>query len=241
MSKEKVSKKRIWELDFIRGVAIIGVVFVHVMYDLTDIFRVDISLGPVFDAVQKYGSLIFIILSGICVTLGRRNIKRGLVVFASGCLISGATYLMVYLDMLAPYAKIDFGILSCLGACMLFYTIVKDANKWAVLGIGILFVGLGFLLKTVYFDTNYFAFLGIRSRNYSAGDYFPLLPNLGYFLIGSFVGKLAYKDKKTLFPAVNDQNPVLRFFSFLGRHSLWVYLAHQPIAYGILYLIFEIL
>ena len=242
MANEKqIGKKRIWELDFIRGVAIIGVVFVHVVYDLTSIFGMDFSLGPVFDAVQNYGSLIFIVLSGICVTLGRHNIKRGLVVLLCGGVITGVTYLMVHLQMLSKYAKIDFGILSCLGACMILYSLFKDANKWLVLACGAVFIALGFYVESVRFDHDYLFFLGLRSKYYAAGDYFPLLPNFGYFLVGAFIGVTAYKSKKTLIPFVKDTNPIVRFFGFLGRQSLWVYLIHQPLAYGVLYLIFEII
>ncbi|MBE6544384.1 MAG: DUF1624 domain-containing protein [Ruminococcaceae bacterium] len=240
-NNEITKKKRIWELDFIRGVAIIGVVFVHVVYDLNSIFRVNFDLGPVFDVIQEYGSLIFIVLSGICVTLGRHNIKRGLIVLGGGAIISGVTYFMVHMGMLSSYAKIDFGILSCLGCCMLFYSLVKDVNKYVLLAIGAVFIGLGFWTSRVYLDYDWLLALGLRSRSYYAGDYFPLLPNLGYFLWGSFIGKTAYKNKKTLIPAVNDQNIVIKAFSFLGRQSLWIYLAHQPIAYGVLYLIFEVI
>lgn len=240
-NNELKNKKRIWELDFIRGVAIIGVVFVHVVYDLNSIFGIKFDLGAVFDAVQEYGSLIFIVLSGICVTLGRHNIKRGLVVMGGGLIITAVTYFMIHMDMISQYAKIDFGILSCLGACMLFYSLVKNANKYVILAIGVLFTCLGFLVSRVFFDHDWLLFLGLRSRSYYAGDYFPLLPNLGYFLVGAFVGKTVYKNKKTLMPRVNDQNPVIRFFGFLGRQSLWIYLAHQPLAYGVLYLIFEVI
>lgn len=242
MSKNEVAKKkRIWELDFIRGVAILGVVFVHVVYDLNYIFGVDFDLGSVFDAVQNYGSLIFILLSGICVTLGRHNIKRGLIVLGGGIIITLSTYIMVYMNMISKYAKIDFGVLSCLGVCMIFYSLVKDANKYLVGAIGVVFIALGFWVANVYLDYNWLLILGLRSREYYAGDYFPLLPNLGYFLVGSLIGKMAYKEKKTLMPRVNDRNPIIRFFSFLGRQSLWIYLAHQPLAYGVLYLIFEVI
>ena len=105
----------------------------------------------------------------------------------------------------------------------------------------VVFIALGFMLKDYRVDGNYLAFLGIRSASYSAGDYFPLLPNFGYFLVGVFIGRTAYKNKKTLMPFVKDTNPIVRIFGFLGRQSLWVYMIHQPLAYGVLYLIFEII
>ena len=33
-------KKRIWELDAFRGICILGVVFVHFVYDLVELYRI---------------------------------------------------------------------------------------------------------------------------------------------------------------------------------------------------------
>ena len=72
---------------------------------------------------------------------------------------------------------------------------------------------------------------------FSSSDYFPLLPNFGYFLIGSAIGRLIYRKKETLLPKVNAQSPILRFLQFCGKHSLWIYLLHQPLLTGLFELI----
>ena len=48
-----------------------------------------------------------------------------------------------------------------------------------------------------------------------------------------------YKHKASLMPKVKGKNPILRFFCFCGKQSLWIYLLHQPILNGICYLITE--
>ena len=235
------NKKRIWELDVIRGIAIIGVVFIHVVYDLNYIFDKPVDFGPIFDFVQKYGSLIFILLSGICVTLGRRHIKRGLIVFAGGVIISVVTIVMINLKFLAPGAVIHFGILSLLGFSMIAYILFDKMNKYFLLVFGIIIAVIGIIIRNndIHVSTlnPFMLSLGLTPKDYYCGDFFPILPNFGYFLIGAFIGKTAYKNKKTLIPFVSERNIIVRIFSFLGRQSLWIYLAHQPAAYLILTLI----
>lgn len=236
-SNQNIKKKRIWELDVIRGIAIIGVVFVHTVYDLNYIFGVKFDLGPVFDFIQHYGSLIFIVLSGICITLGKHHLKRGLIVFGGGVIISAVTYGMVFIDMLSPYAAINFGILTLLGFSMIAYIPFSKLNKYLVLLFGVVFVVLGIIFESITVENPYLFPLGLTTSTYTSGDYFPIFPNFGYFLIGSFLGNTVYKKKTSLMPKVNDQNIIIKIFSFLGRQSLWIYLAHQPIVYLVLSLI----
>ena len=63
---------------------------------------------------------------------------------------------------------------------------------------------------------------------YSA-DFFPLLPNVGWFLLGAVLGRVLYKEKKTLFPKVPAEAFPIRFLSWCGRQSLFIYLLHQPV------------
>ena len=73
-------------------------------------------------------------------------------------------------------------------------------------------------------------------------DYMPLFPWLGVFLIGCVIGRTCYKDKKTLFAGRGKiMSAVSRPVEFIGRHSLIIYLVHQPLVYAILYVIFLII
>ena len=78
---------------------------------------------------------------------------------------------------------------------------------------------------------------GVPWEGFISSDYFPLLPNLGYFLLGSALGKTLYRKKESLLPKVNEKNILIRFFAGCGRQSLWLYLLHQPVLSGIFYLI----
>jgi len=64
-------------------------------------------------------------------------------------------------------------------------------------------------------------------------DYFPLIPWFGVFLIGAALGKTVYKSRRSLLP--RPPRPI--FINAAGRYSLWIYLVHQPVIMGVLYLL----
>jgi uncharacterized membrane protein len=69
-------------------------------------------------------------------------------------------------------------------------------------------------------------------------DYFPLLPWLGVVSLGLFAGKILYTDYKRRYYLPDlSQSLLTRTFGFLGRHSLLIYLIHQPIIIIVLYLL----
>lgn len=232
-------KKRIWELDALRGLCVLGMVIVHFVYDLVSLYRlVDWQIPAAFTFVQQWGGVLFLLISGISITLGRRHIKRGLIVFACGLICSAVTYGMYKLNMAGKSIIIYFGVLHCLGLCMLLWTAVKKLPSWAlgILGSVIVCVGL-WLMKGPLVDVPWLIPLGLRFPGFATSDYFPLLPYFGFFLLGAVLGKTIYRNKETLLPSVRENNPFIRFFRFCGKHSLWIYLLHQPLLSGIFYLI----
>jgi uncharacterized membrane protein len=133
---------------------------------------------------------------------------------------------------------IYFGVLHCLGVCMLLWPLMRKLNTWLLPIIGTLIVIYGLYIDAnVRVQTPFFVWLGFSYSGFQTSDYFPLLPNLGFFMIGIFLGKTIYKKKRSLLPKVNEKNPIIRFFCFCGKQSLWIYLLHQPVLNGICYLI----
>lgn len=252
-------KKRIWELDVFRGICILGMVLVHFVYDLVDMYGL-ISWnyeGTLFSYVKDWGGLLFILLSGICVTLGNNHVKRGLIVYGCGMLVGFVTVIMYLLGFAGRSIIIYFGALHCLGACMILWALFRKCPDWVLIPVGILLIGIGIYLRNHsltdiswlilgekaapdFYTSDYFRLLlglGVTYPGFSSSDYFPLLFNLGFFLLGAVVGRHRYATKETLFPKVNDQNIVIRILSFCGRQSLWIYMGHQPILSGICELI----
>lgn len=231
--------RRIWELDAFRGLCVLGMVAVHFVYDLIDLYRiVPWNYPDWFLVIMNWGGILFILISGICATLGRRSVRRGLIVVLCGLICTAATWGMYHFGFATKDIIIYFGVLHCLGTCMILWWLFKrlPTAALAVLGVAIAVAGL-FLWYTPVDASMYLVPLGIRPANFYSSDYFPLLPNFGYFLIGAVLGRTVYRKKETLLPKINDRNPVLRFLQLCGKHSLWIYLLHQPVLSGICWLL----
>ena len=219
--------KRIWELDALRGISILGMVGIHLLYDLGVPFPLPLKL------LQDWGGCVFLLLSGVCITLGHRPIRRGLLVLGCGMVCTLVTWGMYALRLASDQLVIWFGVLHCLGVCMLLWPLFSRFSA-PVLGLlaGV-FIVLGFLLESALLPAPWLVPLGVRCSGFVSADYFPLLPNLGFFLVGAVAGRKLYREKQSLFSNV----PPRRFLCFCGRHSLIIYLLHQPILCGVLWLV----
>jgi uncharacterized membrane protein len=80
--------------------------------------------------------------------------------------------------------------------------------------------------------------LGLTPDNVCAVDFFPIFPWFGVVLIGIFVGNSLYPGATRKFNLCDISNSfIIRLFCFLGRHSLLIYLIHQPLLITLLYLL----
>ena len=230
-------KSRIWELDALRGVCILCVIVVHFLFDLSFFGGLDLTLPAWYVFIQEYGGAIFVVLSGVCVTLGSKSVRRGLIVFACGMLITAVTYGMYRLGMSGADVVVKFGVLHLLGVCMLVYPAFKKLPPAALTVLGLVIAITGYAIRGVVVPQHWLFPLGLTYEGFTSSDYFPLFPQLGYFLIGAAIGKTAYREKRTFLPGAFQQTTVARFFCWCGRQSLFIYLLHQPIVYGLLELV----
>jgi len=232
-------KPRIWEIDFLRGLSIILMVFYHLGFDLTEfcgirkIFGIEINLyGPGLTVAQYFFAGVFIVISGVSSTLSRSNVRRALKIFAVAIIVTAVTYLF------NSSAAIYFGILHCLGVCILIYGLTLQKSKaltCAAAGVFVfgLSVALSLIMRNMQVDFDWFLPFGISSHTLSSYDYFPLLPWFGVFLIGAALGKSVYSARQSLIPKRLPES----FINAAGRHSLLIYVVHQPILLAFLYLL----
>lgn len=241
---EPVKKQRIWEVDAFRGFCLLFVFASHLLFDLGSVFRFPVNPGAFLTALFHYGGAVFILVSGLSATLGSRSFRRGLIVLGCGLLITLVSEVMIALGFLPAEDRIQFGVLHLIGICMILYPILRKLPTVFLAIFGAVLLGLGFRFSTILLARpasayNWRSFLfvfGLRTEGFASGDYFPLLPNLGWFIEGIVLGRLVYKDKVSLLPNFPSDFFLIRFLRFLGRHSLIFYLLHQPVFFGLILL-----
>ena len=220
-------RARIWELDALRGLALLGMIGIHLIYDLVDLYWIWHWDQPVWYLLFKnnYGA-IFLLISGVSVTLGSHPVKRGLQVFLCGFLCTAGTLAMYLAGIAGKDIIIYFGVLHCLGTCMMLWPLFRKGSGGLLVLLGTAMVALGLWLRTRGFSFPWLTILGFCPYGFASSDFFPLFPNLGYFLLGAALGRKVYPQRVSRFPRENSPLPFLRW---CGRHSLTIYLLHQPI------------
>ena len=224
-------KSRVWELDALRGICILGMICVHLVFDLSRFGGMSFTLPKWFVFVRQYGHVFFVLISGICATFSSSTFKRGVTVFGAALFISYVTF---YMDKVIGITGIGiwFGILHMLGLCMILYPLFRKLPFWALAVIGAAFIALGFWLETLTVEVPFLFPIGLRAEGVFVGsDYFPIFPGLGWFLVGAALGKSVYRRRESLLPRVNADFFLLRFFRWVGKYSLFFYLLHQPVLF----------
>jgi uncharacterized membrane protein len=222
---------RFWELDALRGSAIILMVVSNFITDLQ--FFLNYSEYPTFWFIfARITASIFILLVGICLTISyskleqkniKKYIKRGSYLFSLGLIITAITFLFI------PKDYIRFGILHFIGlSVILAYPFLKSKNK--IIFPSALFVFILFALtKNIQLSSSYLLWLGVTSQGFSSVDYFPILPWFALILSGIIIGNKFYIGAN---PTSTNK---LKMLQALGKKSLLIYFLHQPILLSLIF------
>ncbi len=211
---------RIWEIDALRGLAIVLMVVFHFVYNLSEFHGFPINYQSGFWlVVARSAVLLFLLTAGISSTFSRNNLRRGFSVFLYGLAVTVATYVF------DPTAFVRFGILHFMGIGMMLFHFIRKmpAGMMIIVGAGLLVLGpivTGSLVNSPYLFP-----LGLVPAGFVSTDYYPLIPWYGFFLWGAAVGKTYYPEPKSIL----SFTPKHRFLPLLGRNSLYIYLIHQPV------------
>ncbi len=237
----KVMEKsaRFWEVDTVRGLAVMLMVFYHFIWDLAyfGLYQANLLGGPWQMFARSIGST-FIFLMGVSLSLSysrdqRRTgqppsfgkyLRRGSEIFGLGLVITAATYFFI------GRGFVIFGILHLLGLSIILAYPFLRLSRWVSLITGLLLIGGGIYLDSQVVSFPWFIWLGVKQQGRTMVDYYPLLPWFGIGLLGVFAGRTFYPQGKPRFPLPDLSGSVpIPGLRWLGQHSLAIYLIHQPI------------
>lgn len=225
-------RRRIDVLDAWRTLAIALMIVYHFLYDLY-IFGV-LSAAQLFFAplniLERFICCSFILLAGASARFSRNNLRHGLIVLAAG--------LVVEIGAAVAGQTIRFGVLMLLGSSMVLYHFLgKYLQKWQPVDLTVTCIGLYIFTDwwtgVTPVSAGWLYPLGLTSPGFYSADYFPLLPWFFLFLIGTVLGGWCLEHRENRLLTVS----LPKALTWPGRHSLIIYVLHQPVLYGISYLI----
>ncbi len=233
---------RYGEIDVVRGIAILMMVIFHFVFDLGYFGIFPVSTGSGF---WRYFGLstasLFLLIVGVSFSLSyartknalsgwqlyRKFLIRGAGIFALGLLVTLGTWL--YLGD----GFVVFGILHLIGISIIlapfFYRL--GASNLLLGGVCILFgLAIGNIAGPAWLLP-----LGIHPATFWSVDYTPLFPWFGMVLIGIGASALLYPGGMRRFSLPSSFPGGSSLLEFAGKHSLLIYLVHQPVIILILY------
>ena len=235
---------RFWEIDAVRGVAIGMMVLYHLVFDLDYFGGFDLQARSGFWRLfATTTAFLFVFLAGVSLavshdrarrTLGsssrrfRKYASRGARILGYGMLITLVIWLAV------PDGQIYFGILHAIGlSTILAYPFLGRPMLALLVAIPVLLATP--IVDDLRMDEPWLLWLGIRAPVGYILDYRPMIPWFGVVLLGIFVASHLYRDGERRFPwPVQTPSAAGRQLAMLGRHSLVIYLVHQPILLAVL-------
>ena len=236
------------EVDLIRGIAVVLMVIFHLSYDLKAFAKLSFDLPTEYWRwMPKLIATPFFLVVGVSLWLSLRQqdigsffpavMKKGLKL----CLIALGITLSTALVM-PPNYTIYFGVIHCIAACILLsYPFLRNRRYNLILGL--LFIVIGIVILRFRFPFPWLLWLGLWPESgATGGDWYPLLPWFGVVLFGITVGEKLYPSlqaPQSLLPVIWARSKIICGLSFLGRHSLLIYLIHQPLFVGIIHILLQ--
>ena len=242
-TRQKAPAGRYALLDELRGLDLVSMMLYHACWDLVLLFDMNMGwyAGTPGRLWQQAICWVFILLSGFCAPFGRHMLRRGVTVFAAGALVTAVTLVFM------PGGRVVFGVLTFLGTAMLLTGVLEPLLKKIPPAAGLAvsavlfaltyhlderwlgFGGLRLALPDAWYANYFTAFFGFLPFDFYSTDYFALLPWLCLFWAGYYLHKAV--GRRRMEPLRRSVCPAL---GWMGRHSLLLYLLHQPVIYGVL-------
>ena len=228
------ASKRIVAIDSLRGIAICAMIVYHFCFDLNwfGVFRADFNRDALWLSLRASIVTVFLLLVGVSLVMAyRARVSTYRYWRRIGLIAACALLVTVGSYFLFPRTFITFGILHCIAvASILTWPLLRFPVVALLVGIGVIVIGTQVQLSV--FDAPWLNWVGFMTHKPATEDYVPLFPWLGVVCIGIAVG--AWLDKRNFHPLQGIGRIAPPWLNWLGRHSLLVYMVHQPLLIGVL-------
>jgi len=230
------SGSRLAGIDALRGAALCLMFVYHFAFDLRfyRVIAADFEHDPFWLGFRALIVASFMALVGIGLVLADRagvapaRFWRRIGVIAACALAVSAASWIVF-----PRSFIYFGILHGIAvASVLAWPLVRRPRT--ALFVGCVVIAAGFGWSNPAFDAGPLSWIGFVTIKPATEDYVPLAPWAGFVFLGIALGHRLARDA---FSAVAPIAAAPGWLRWLGRHSLAVYMVHQPILLGVLWLV----
>jgi uncharacterized membrane protein len=236
---EQQRLRRIAAVDFARGAALIGMVAYHLSWDLA-YFGLIAPAFPTTTTMRLFSHAVaatFLVLVGVSLVLAHRVEFHRHAFWRRAGLIFGAAALVTLASRLLSSANtIYFGILHCIAVASLLAAPLLRARLVFVFAVAALVFAAPLLFASAAFNPAPVVWLGLGTVPPDALDWRPLMPWSGFVFLGLALTRLAWRPLTT--SSLSRWRPKSMFalvVDWMGRHSLPIYLIHQPILFAILY------
>ncbi len=237
-------RPRFQVLDILRGIAILAMVVFHVGWDLYyfGFSPVDVTTDPGWVVFQKSILTTFLWLVGAGLWLGHGSGIRWRVFWRRWLLIAVAALLVTAGTLwLLPEYFVFFGVLHAIALFSLMALPLLRLPALGQLAIGAAVIALSFSFTDPAFTARWLAWIGFWPVSPPTSDVVPIFPWFGVVILGIAEFRLlAATGFGRRWLTWHSDLPIARGLAFLGRWSLPIYLVHQPVIIGALWVLMQL-